>query len=141
MQLPYEQHHAYPAQSAQYAAVAPAYPVARPVGTVHLTFAWVIAVVTLGYMLPWAVAATRQRSNTAAIALVDFLTGWTGIGWIAALIMACGSNTPAGPTYITTTAFANNGPMPSLPPAGWYPDAAGAMRYWDGRAWMQDGTV
>ena len=54
--------------------------------------AWVVAIVTLGYMLPWAVAATRGKSNSGAIALVNLLVGWSLIGWIVALVMACGSH-------------------------------------------------
>jgi hypothetical protein len=40
-------------------------------------------------MLPWAVAASRQMPNHWAIALVNLLTGWTGVGWLVALVMAC----------------------------------------------------
>lgn len=54
--------------------------------------AWVVAVVTLFYMLPWAIAETRGKSNSMAIGLVNFLLGWTFIGWIVALVMACGSH-------------------------------------------------
>lgn len=39
--------------------------------------------------MPWAIAATRQKSNTLAIGLLNFLVGWTIIGWIAAAVMAC----------------------------------------------------
>lgn len=55
----------------------------------EVAVAWVITVVTLAYMLPWAIAATRGKSNSVAIALLNFLLGWTFIGWLAALIMAC----------------------------------------------------
>lgn len=55
----------------------------------EVALAWVSTVLTLGYMLPWAVAATRGKSNSMAIALVNFLVGWTLIGWIVALVMAC----------------------------------------------------
>lgn len=54
--------------------------------------AWVVAVFTLLYMLPWAVAETRGKSNALAIGLVNLLLGWTLIGWIVALVMACGSH-------------------------------------------------
>ena len=54
--------------------------------------AWVLAVLTLTYMLPWAVAATRGKSNQGAIAVLNLLLGWTLIGWIVALVMACGSH-------------------------------------------------
>lgn len=36
--------------------------------------------------LPIVIAAMRGHPNTAAIAAVTILLGWTGIGWIAALI-------------------------------------------------------
>ena len=61
---------------------------ARPNG-VEMILAWITTVLTLGYMLPWAVAATRGKSNSWAVGLVNFLLGWTFVGWVAALIMAC----------------------------------------------------
>ena len=55
----------------------------------EVAVAWVFAILTFGYMLPWAVAATRGKSNSGAIALLNFLLGWTFIGWVAALVLAC----------------------------------------------------
>lgn len=57
--------------------------------TVEITLGWIFAVLTLGYMLPWAIAATRGKSNSVAVALVNLLLGWTLVGWAVALIMAC----------------------------------------------------
>lgn len=51
-----------------------------------------VAICTLGYMLPWAIAATRGKSNSGAIGLLNLLLGWTLIGWIVALVMACASH-------------------------------------------------
>lgn len=59
---------------------------------VEITFAWVLTVLTLGYLLPWAIAASRGKSNSLAVALVNLFAGWTIIGWIAALVMACGAH-------------------------------------------------
>jgi len=56
---------------------------------VEVAFAWVLTIVTLGYFLPWAVAATRGKSNSLAIGLLNFLLGWTLIGWVVALVLAC----------------------------------------------------
>lgn len=65
----------------------------RPqVGALHMATAWIVAVVTGLYMLPWAIAATRQRPNTVTIAWINLLLGWTVIGWIIALVMACSSS-------------------------------------------------
>jgi hypothetical protein len=69
--------------------------------TAHLVIAWVVAVLTALYMLPWAVAATRNRSNTAAIALINLFLGWSVVGWVVALVMACGSE-PAPVVHVTT---------------------------------------
>src|SRR4051794_18590280 len=60
-----------------------------PVSDAHVAIAWVVTALTAGYMLPWAIAATTRKSNTASIALIDLLLGWTFVGWVAALVMAC----------------------------------------------------
>lgn len=62
------------------------------VNTVHALIAWAAAVLTFAYFLPWAIAATRGKSNSLAIALVNLLLGWTIIGWVVALVMSCGSH-------------------------------------------------
>lgn len=53
-----------------------------------VVFAWIIAFLTVGYMLPWAVAMSRGTRNRASVGWVNFLLGWTVIGWIVALVMA-----------------------------------------------------
>ena len=58
----------------------------KPIQTI---LSWIIALLTLGYMLPWAIAATRGKSNSGAIGLLNLLLGWTMIGWVIALVMAC----------------------------------------------------
>lgn len=92
--------------------------------------AWAVAVLTLGYMLPWAVAATRHKSNHGAIAVLNLLLGWTFIGWIVALVMACGAHQQAAAPIIMGG--------PSAPPPGWYPSNDGSeLRWWDGQAWTE----
>jgi hypothetical protein len=68
----------------------------RPSGTadnlgrvIVLVGAWVTAVLTIGYMLPYAIAVTRRLPNFGAIGTLNLLLGWTVIGWIVALVMAC----------------------------------------------------
>ena len=48
----------------------------------------VVALLTAGYMLPWAVAALRGKSNHWTIFWINLLGGWTVILWIVALVMA-----------------------------------------------------
>jgi hypothetical protein len=56
---------------------------------IEITFAWILTVLTLGYLLPWAIAATRGKSNSVAVGVLNLLLGWTVIGWVIALVMAC----------------------------------------------------
>jgi hypothetical protein len=41
------------------------------------------------YLLPFLVALARHNVNTTGIFIVNFFLGWTGIGWIVALLWAC----------------------------------------------------
>jgi len=70
---------------------------------IHMIVAWAFAVLTLGYFLPWAIAATRRKSNTLAIALLTLLLGWTLVGWIIALVMACGTHQVVQPVAVNNS--------------------------------------
>jgi hypothetical protein len=60
----------------------------RPPGRGQVIAARVGAVLSLGYLAPWAIAAGRGRADSTRIAVINLLTGWTLIGWVAALDMA-----------------------------------------------------
>lgn len=62
---------------------------AATTNVVVVVIAWLVAILSVGYMLPWAIAASRSMPNQAAIGLLNLLLGWTVIGWIIALVMAC----------------------------------------------------
>ena len=47
----------------------------------------VVAILTAGYMLPWAIAAVRDVPHWSVF-WVNLLLGWTIIGWVIALVMA-----------------------------------------------------
>ena len=57
--------------------------------TGHLVVAWILTVLTSLYLLPWAIAATRSRRSLAPVVLINIFLGWTVLGWIAALVLAC----------------------------------------------------
>jgi hypothetical protein len=99
----------------------------KPIQTI---VAWIVAVISFGYMLPWAIAATRGKSNAMSIGLLNFLLGWTVIGWIVALVMACGSHQVVPQTVVMQA--------PAATPPGWYPGPDGQQRYWNGVAWTDD---
>jgi len=48
----------------------------------------IIAFVTGGYLLPFAVGLWRGHADISKIFLVNLLLGWTVIGWIVALVWA-----------------------------------------------------
>jgi len=110
----------------------------REVDGAVLALAWICAVLTAGYLLPWAVAATRGRANQAAIGVINLLLGWSLIGWIVALVMACQSH-----SVLVVGGYApvagGYGPAVSAyaaPPADWYPAPSGhGQEYWDGTTW------
>ena len=110
----------------------------RPVNGAIVAIAWVATLLTFGYMLPWAIAATRGKSNQAAVGLINFLLGWTFVGWIVAMVMACQAHQVAGlaghPTVVVAQQFAHGSPQVAAP-AGWYPVPSGGRRYWNGAAW------
>jgi hypothetical protein len=45
------------------------------------------------YLLPTIIAAKRRHNNLAAVASINLLTGWTGIGWVAAFTWAVSNKT------------------------------------------------
>lgn len=47
----------------------------------------VVAVLTGGYMAPWAIAAVRDVRHWSVF-WVNLLLGWTIVGWIVALVMS-----------------------------------------------------
>ena len=58
------------------------------------THAWFWAILTIGYMLPWAIAASRGSRNSAQVCVVNLFLGWTLIGWVVALVMALRAHQP-----------------------------------------------
>lgn len=47
-----------------------------------------IAYAIAWYWLPLMVAFHRDTRNAMSVSVVNLLTGWTGIGWLIALVMA-----------------------------------------------------
>ena len=47
----------------------------------------IVAILTAGYMLPWAIAAVRDVPHWSVF-WVNLLLGWTIVGWIVALVMS-----------------------------------------------------
>ncbi len=96
--------------------------------TGHVVVAWVLTVLTSLYLLPWAIAATRSRRSLAPVVLINIFLGWTVVGWIAALVLACVGETrqavvinygpPPGYGYPTSypSPYPSQPQRPALPP-------------------------
>lgn len=48
----------------------------------------IVAILSAGYMLPWAIAAVRGTRNAWSVFWINLLLGWTVVGWIIALVMS-----------------------------------------------------
>jgi hypothetical protein len=50
-----------------------------------------MAAIVIGvmYWLPTIIAANRKVKNVGSVAVIDGLLGWTMIGWVVAMAMAC----------------------------------------------------
>jgi hypothetical protein len=53
-----------------------------------ITYWWAVLIGLLVYWLPTFVALSRRASSWASIAWVNFLLGWTLLGWLGALAWA-----------------------------------------------------
>ncbi len=75
------------------------------------------------YFTPLIIAVVRKLPNTGSVAVINILLGWTIVGWVVALAMACGSGQPRG-AHVTVVnnlnspnSPANFAPVPSAGPA------------------------
>lgn len=55
---------------------------------VSVTVSVVLAILTLGYFVPWMIAALRGKSNVWGIFWLNLLLGWTAVGWVVALVLS-----------------------------------------------------
>jgi hypothetical protein len=55
--------------------------------TLTKVIAVIVALLTAGYMLPWAIAAVRDVPHWSVF-WINLLLGWTIVGWIVALVMS-----------------------------------------------------
>lgn len=49
-----------------------------------------VVIVGIGlYFLPTIVAVARKVTNQGSVFVINFFLGWTFVGWVVALAMAC----------------------------------------------------
>jgi len=54
---------------------------------------------TVMYFLPSIIALARSKRDTLAIFLLNLFLGWSGIGWIVALVWAAKNDVPTTAGY------------------------------------------
>ena len=81
----------------------------------------VVLILIALYFVPTFIAAMRHHNNVVAIGALNFLLGWSFIGWVAAFVWALTSPSSPGPPVILNTgtgsaALPSPSPTPALPP-------------------------
>lgn len=84
------------------------------------------------YLVPTIVALVRKAPNTASIAAINVLLGWSLIGWVVSLAMALRSTTPNNSGPVTVNQFVS-GPTP--PYGTWEPPRPPALPPADDPTW------
>jgi hypothetical protein len=99
-----------------------------------------IAAGAIAYFLPMIIALIRKSPDVPMVILINLLLGWSVVGWIVALVMACGNRqpivqvtnvTPAGPGWQPPFGMPPSGgqpPVGHLPPVAAPPDQ---QAYWN----------
>lgn len=53
-----------------------------------------LALAAVGYFLPTLIAGIRSVPNKGSVVVLNIFLGWTLLGWVASLAMACRSPEP-----------------------------------------------
>jgi hypothetical protein len=101
-----------------------------------------LLIIALIYFLPTIVALVRRGRDPGTAAVINLFLGWTFIGWVVALAIACRSRVE--PIVIGPQTIVLAPSVPIAPPAPnalstpeWYidPRRPSIERYWDGSIW------
>jgi len=99
----------------------------------------IVVVALCAYFFPSIVAILR-RVHIGQVIVINLFLGWTLIGWVSALVLACATKIYLDPPQVNNIYLpAQQAPPPPIdgPPAGWYDNPYGpGQRYWNGRAWQ-----
>lgn len=54
-------------------------------------FVWALIMLAM-YFMPTIVAESRKHRSSTSVLVINLFLGWTLIGWVVALAIACNSN-------------------------------------------------
>ena len=85
-----------------------------------------LAILATAYFAPLIVAVLRRHHQVGAIGAINILAGWTFIGWVIAMAMACSAKRQPQ-AYVVQ----NMGYPPGYPPPGYgqYPPPGYPQQY------------
>lgn len=73
-----------------------------------------LILVAIPYFIPSIVAISRGMHNKGSIIVVNVFLGWTLIGWVVALAMACGGKKSGEANTFSYTPPPSNLPPPRM---------------------------
>lgn len=108
---------------------------------IFIIVVWLIVAIFAAalYFVPTIIAGMRHHPQTVAIGALNFLLGWTFLGWLGALVW-CLTNTTHQVMVVnqwSPVGYSTPPPPPAQARPGWYPDPSGRTRYWSGTAWTE----
>jgi hypothetical protein len=89
----------------------------------HIIILFLVLVGFVAYWVPTIVALVRKDNlpSLGSIVVINFFLGWTLVGWVVALAMACRS-APTQPQYVVPPGWVPGpGQQPPGPPTGYPP--------------------
>jgi hypothetical protein len=75
------------------------------------------AFAVLCYFVPSVIALVRGVPNAALVVVLNLLLGWTFVGWVVALVLACATVQPQPVLVVNAPPWGH----PPMPPQGWAP--------------------
>lgn len=68
------------------------------IGGIEIVFLLGLAALAVPYFIPTMIASARRHPNLSMIVIINLLTGWTVVGWVAAFVWSLRDPMPPSPT-------------------------------------------
>ena len=88
----------------------------------HVWLVGACALFSVAYILPSLIGVVRHGEAASRLVIINLLLGWSVVGWVAALVLACRARDPRMPAPTTSPDWTPW--LPGRPEAAAYPAAA-----------------